>query len=70
MCDVSPKDGKGLEREESGVIILGNLGEVCLSSKRQVTSASVDSKMGTRSLTKPILSFLDAMQVFYLHHLH
>lgn len=26
--------------------------------------------MGTRSLTKPILSFLDGTQVFYLHHLH
>jgi hypothetical protein len=51
-------------REESGIIILGGLSEVCLCSKNWVRSVSTDSKKINRSLRKSILSFLDGMQVF------
>lgn len=51
-------------REESKIIILGNLGEVCLYSKRRVGSASTDSKRINRSLTKSTLSFPDGIQEF------
>ena len=36
--------GNSLGREESGIIILGNLGKVCLNSKRWLRSASTEQK--------------------------
>ena len=50
--------GNGLERQESGISILGDLGEVCLFSKGEVTSAATDSKKVTRSLTISTSSFM------------
>ncbi|KAM7326041.1 hypothetical protein ACRRTK_014519 [Alexandromys fortis] len=40
--------GIGLERQESGISILGDLGEVCMFSKGEVTSAATESKEVTR----------------------
>ena len=50
--------GIGLGREESGMIVLGNLGEVHLYSKRRVRSASTDSQEVTKSLTQSTSSIL------------
>lgn len=48
----------GLEMEESGLIILGNLEEVCLCSNRWVRSVSKDRKKKIiMSLTKSLLAF-------------
>lgn len=50
--------GIGLGKEESGMIVLGNLGEGLLYSKRWVGSASTDSQKITRSLTQSTPSIL------------
>lgn len=56
--------GNVLGSEESGVIILGSLGGICLFSKRWVRSSSIDNKKVIRLLTKSTINFLDGMQVF------
>lgn len=52
--ETSPSLKRGnLVRKESGIIILGNLDELCPHRQQKIT----------RSLIKSILSFLDGMQV-------